>query len=139
MLLAVSANVVHTRMIAMTTFTIATGLVTILAFILQVSGKSTKYTKYISHAVFFFLGLNIGLLINLSTQMEITFPKEWTPRELLGTVLFTATGLLIAILVVMGVLLVDDGQRKAANQSASAISGFLIFLLVFFFSSFFPK
>ena len=121
----------------MTAFTIVTGLITIIAFILQLAGAAPKYKKYLSHSVALFFGLTAGLLLNFSSQLHVTLPKEWFPRQVMGLLLYSATGILIFLLTIMGVLLEDPERRKSANHSTPAVSGFLIFALLFYWSAFF--
>ena len=123
----------------MTYFAVLTGVATIFCIVLQFSGKFPAYRSYLSHASAMLLGLTAGLVVNLGASPAIRLPGTITARELLGLLLFSGTGLLAFVLMLATVIPEDKERRVAAAKSASAVSGFLLFLLIFFLADFFPR
>lgn len=121
-----------------TIFTIICGIATLISLWLQISGLLPQYRTYFSHAAAGFLGLTIGLSVNIGSQLNLRLPESLTPKQLVGVILFGGSGLLSAALILLSVLLRNEKQRKAASHAASAVSTFLIFALMFFLHSFFP-
>jgi hypothetical protein len=52
-------------------------------------------------------------------------------------ILFGGTGALVSILMLLSVFIQDAERRKIAVQTASGVSLFLVFLLMFFIHTFF--
>jgi len=118
-------------------FTVVTGIATLVSLFLQVSGLLGEKRKYLVYSTCFLVGLTLGLLLNIAFSVNVSLPVTTTPKQLLGLLLFSATGLLAFILFILTVVVEDEGRRKAATVGASAVSSFLLFLLVFFLNSFF--
>lgn len=99
----------HRRVV---TFTVIIGIATLLSLLLQVGGPFPHYKRYISHATFLFLGLTIGLLVNIALSINVSLPEKLTSKELLGFVLFGGTGFLVFILAVASVVVEDPDKRR---------------------------
>ena len=118
-------------------FTIVTGVATLVSLALQMAGVFPNHKKYLSHAMLLFLGMTLGLLLNITSSIHISLPETLSAREMLGLLLFSVTGILVFVLIILSVVTEDKQRRDTATRAASAVSGFLIFLLVFFVSTFF--
>ena len=121
----------------MTYFTIITGLVTILSFLLQIGGAFSQYKKYLSHATALLLGLTAGILLQMGASIQLTIPKTMTSREITGIALVLGTALLACILILTSVVVDNEERRRTATYAASSVSLFLFLLLAFFWSTFF--
>ena len=122
----------------MTTFTIITGIVSLIAFILQIKGLFPRYKKDYSATTLDFLGFTNGLIVASLTRVSLVLPESLSARNILGFLIFGCTGLLIFIFFVASALILDDKRRNDVSKIGSAVSGFFIFLLLFFPSTFFP-
>ena len=121
-------------------FTVATGLATLLSLFLQVSGiLGGDRKRYLAYSTLFLAGLTIGLLLNAAFSVNVVFPETVTPRQLLGLGLYSGASLLAMVLIILGVITQDPDRRREARVAGSAVSGFLIFLLMFFLNSFFGR
>lgn len=121
----------------MTAFTIITGLATLVGFFLQIRGMFPQYRKYYSAATFFTLGLTIGTAIAAFSGTTIQLPQSITPKNLMGFLLFGGSAILVFICFVASAFTTDKDRRSELSKIASAVSGFLIFILLFFTSTFF--
>ena len=115
----------------MFTFTIICGIATLVSLILQLTSLPAKYKKYFNQAMIFFLGATLGLLFNFASTVNVTLPETLTVAQLKSLFIVCGTGLLIAILILMSVLLENEKQRSDAARGASAASGFFILYLMF--------
>lgn len=122
----------------MTTFTIITGLATLIGFFLQIKDLLPNYRRYYFAATFFLLGLTLGFGLTSATQVSVNLPATLSPKNIIGFALFGGAGLLIVLCFTAAALVSDPKRRVEVSRIGSAVSGFLIFLLVFFSSSFFP-
>lgn len=122
----------------MTYFTIITGVVGILSFILQVCGAFPHHKKYLSHATALLLGLTIGMLLQMGASIQLTIPNTITFSEITGIALVLGTGLLAFILILTSVIVENQERRRTATVGASSVSLFLFILLAFFWGTFFP-
>jgi hypothetical protein len=123
----------------MTTFTIVTGIVTLIGFFLQIKGLLPRYKKYHTAATFIFLGVTIGVLIASFAKVSINVPESLSIRGIVGLALFGGAGSLIVVCFTASTLIEDESHRGEVSRIGSAVSGFLIFLLMFFSSFFFPE
>ena len=122
----------------MTAFTIITGVVTLLGFILQIRGSFPEYQRYFSVATSFLLGLTVGGGMAGIAGAQIYIPETITARNLFGFGLFGGTGLLIFVCFAGSLFIDDEKRRSEVAKIGSAVSGFFIFILLFFLSSLFP-
>lgn len=122
----------------MTTFSIITGIITIIGFVLQIKGLFPDYRRYFSAATFFFCGLTVGFVLSSATQVNVHLPETVTSKNLVGFALFGGTGSLVFLCFTAALFISDPKRRSEVTRIGSAVSGFLIFLLMFFSSSFFP-
>jgi len=122
----------------MTAFTIITGIATLLGFILQIKGLFPQYRPYYTAATFILFGLTIGVGVTSITGMSIHLPASISSRNMLGILLFGGTGLLIFLCFAAAAMLGDPQRRTEVSRIGSAVSGFLLFLLLFFVNTFFP-
>jgi hypothetical protein len=58
----------------MVTFTIITGIATLVSLFLQVQGLVPKHKKLMSQVWVFFAGMTLGLLCNTVSSISFTFP-----------------------------------------------------------------
>lgn len=123
----------------MTTFTIITGVITLLGFIFQIRGMFPEYRRYYTPVTIFMLGLTIGFGLSSITATNVYLPENATSRNMFGFALFGGTGLLIFLCFSASLFIEDKDRRSELSTIGSAVSGFFIFLLIFFSSSFFPK
>jgi hypothetical protein len=123
----------------MTYFSIITGVIGIISFLLQMGGIFPEYKKYLSHATTLLFGLTIGMFLQMGASIKIQVPQEISLREFAGISLALGSGLLIFILILTSVVVEDPGKRRTASSAASAVSLFLIFLLMFFWDIILPK
>jgi hypothetical protein len=121
----------------MTKFVIITGVATLISLIIQVSGLLPAYKKYLTHTTIFLLGATTGLLLNISTSLQLTIPEAITMRQIFGSLLYGGTGLLAFILIIMSVMIEDKDRREMAAKAASGVCGFLVLLLIFMGTSIF--
>ena len=123
----------------MTTFTLITGAVTVIGFILQIRNTFPKYRPYYSAATFVLLGLTIGILLASISGTTIHLPQTLSPKNIIGFVLFGGSSLLIFMFFVAAAFIDDKERRTQLSQIGSTVSGFLVFLLVFFTNTFFQS
>ncbi|MCY2989414.1 MAG: hypothetical protein NTY19_16295 [Planctomycetota bacterium] len=123
----------------MTYFTVITGAVTILSFLLQIGGALPQHKKYLSHATAVLLGLTAGMLLQMGASIQLTIAKTITVHEIIGLALVLGTGLLACILILTSVVVEDEQRRRTATIAASSVSLFLFLLLAFFWSTLFPS
>ena len=121
----------------LTYFTIITGIATLVSLVLQLSGSLMQYKAHIRYATVFLAGITIGLLANVALSVNVHFPVPVTAKQLLGFLLYGLSGLLASVLFVVSVATNDPERRVAARNAASAVSGFLVFILLFFLRTFF--
>lgn len=122
----------------MTAFTIITGVVTLIGFFLQLKGLFPRYRRYYSAATFFLFGLTVGVATASLAPITVNFPESLTTRTIVGLLLFAGTGLLIFICFTASVLVVDENRRNDVSKIGSAISGFLVLLVLVGPSYWFP-
>lgn len=122
----------------MTAFTIITGIATLVGFFLQIRGMLPQYRKYFAPATFFTLGLSVGTLIASIAGATINLPHSLTPKNILGFMLFGGSALLVFMCFVASGFTTDKERRSELSKIGSAVSGFLIFILLFFTTIFFP-
>lgn len=123
---------------AMLVFTIVTGLASLVGFILQIKDIFPKYRRYYSAATFILFGVTIGFGLNSLTGTTIHLPASLSPRNIIGILLFGGSGLLIFFCFAAAAMLGNQERRSELSRIGSAVSGFLIFLLMFFTNTFFP-
>jgi hypothetical protein len=123
----------------MTTFTIITGIATLLAFALQLRDVLPEYRRYYALITWSLLGLTAGLAIASFTNVTVLLPSTLSTRNIVGLLLFGGTGILVFLCFAASTLIADDKRRREVCQVGSAVSGFLIFLLLFFSSFCFPE
>ena len=123
----------------MTAFTIITGLATLIGFFLQIRGLFPEYRRYYIAATFFLFGLTVGVGTASVTGVSIQLPETISARSILGFALYAGTGLLIFVCFAATAVVADPARRSELSKIGSAVSGFLIFLLLFFTSWFFPS
>src|SRR5437016_3124051 len=111
----------------MTTFTIITGIVTLLGFFIQIKGFFPRYKKYYVAVTLIFLGFTIGLVTASLTHVSVQLKESLSARNILGFLLFGFSGLLICILFVASALTLEEKRRNDISKMGSAVSGFLIF------------
>jgi len=122
----------------MNVFTTITGIFTLLGFILQIRGIYPQYRRYYAPATLFTLGLTVGFGLNSITGTSVYLPDNITPRNIFGFALYGGTGLLIFMCFSASLFIQDKERRSELSTIGSAVSGFFIFLLIFFTSTFFP-
>ena len=123
----------------MNTFTIVTGIITLLGFVIQIRGMFPEYRRYYTPATIFMLGITIGFGLSSITATNVYLPDNITARNLFGFGLFGGTGLLIFLCFSASLFIKDKDRTSELSTIGSAVSGFFLFLLIFFSSSFFPK
>lgn len=123
----------------MNTFAIITGIATLLGFALQLRDSVPKYRKYYVPVTWSLLGLTSGLGIGSFANVTFLLPSNLSTRNIAGLLLYGGSGLLIFLLFTASTMIVDEKRRREICQIGSAVSGFLIFLLLFFSSFFFPE
>jgi hypothetical protein len=123
---------------AMLVFTIVTGVASLLGFILQIKDIFPKYRRYYTAATFILFGVTIGFGLNTLTGTTIQLPASLSPRNLIGILLFGGAGVLIFFCFTAAALIGNPERRSELSRIGSAVSGFLIFLLMFFINTFFP-
>jgi len=122
----------------MTAFAIITGVITLLGFIFQIKGLYPEYRRYYVSATFLLFGITIGTAIGALTQTTFTLSETLSTKSIVGFILIIGSGLLIFVCFSATALVVDEKRRSELAKIGSGVSGFLIFLLVFFVPSFFP-
>lgn len=122
----------------MTAFTIITGLITVIGFILQIKGMWPQYRTYYSSATFVLFGLTVGFGLSSISGTSIHLPESLSSRNIIGILLFGGSGLLIFMCFTATAVLSDVERRSEVSKIGSAVSGFLLFLLLFFVNTFFP-
>lgn len=122
----------------MEAFAIITGVVTLISFLLQIWTKIPKYKAYLTAATWFLFGMTAGVGIASLSGTSIHIPRSFTPNNLVGIGLFAGSGLLIVSCFAASIFITDSARRSEATKIGSAVSGFLVFLLMFFRASFFP-
>ena len=120
-------------------FTILVGMATLISLALQLSGPFEETPQILWYSTTFLGGVTLGLTLTVVFSPKFAYPVEFKARQFLGFLLYSTTGLLVFILFLLGALLEDQGQRADAQKLGSAVSGFLIFLLLFFLNSFFGE
>jgi len=123
----------------MNTFAIITGIATLLGFALQLRDLVPKYRKYYVPTTWSLLGLTAGLGIAAFTNVTFLLPSSLSTRNIVGLLLFGGSGLLVFVCFTASTMIADDKRRREICQIGSAVSGFLIFLLLFFSSFCFPE
>lgn len=122
----------------MLAFTIITGVASLVGFILQIKDIFPKYRRYYTAATFTLFGVTIGFGLNALTATTIQLPASLSPRNIVGILLFGGSGMLIFSCFAACGLLSNPERRSELSKIGSAVSGFLIFLLMFFVNTFFP-
>lgn len=123
---------------AMLIFTIVTGLASVVGFILQIKDIFPKYRRYYTAATFVLFGVTIGFGLNSLTGTTVHLPASLSPRNIIGILLFGGSGVLIFFCFTAAAMLGNPERRSELSRIGSAVSGFLIFLLLFFINTFFP-
>lgn len=123
----------------MTAFTIITGMVTLLGFFLQVKDYFPQYRRYYSSITLILLGITIGLSARTVSQITIQLAHPLTLTNIVGLILCGGSGLIISVSFIASVMLTDKERRMEASKIGSSVSGFLVFLLLFFYSFFFTN
>ncbi len=119
-------------------FTIVTGLASLVGFILQIKDIFPKYRRYYTAATFILFGVTIGFGLNSLTGTTIHLPASLSPRNIIGILLFGGSGVLIFFCFAAAAMLSNPDRRSELSRIGSAVSGFLIFMLLFFINTFFP-
>lgn len=119
-------------------FSAITGIATLVGFFLQIRGLFPDYRRYYSLATFTLLGVTIGFAISGITQTSVSLPSTISPKNIMGFILLGGSGLLIFLCFAASVLTSNQKTSEQASRLGSAVSGFLLFLLIFFYQSFFP-
>lgn len=122
----------------MTAFSIITGIATLIGFFLQIKGLFPEYRRYYASATFFLFGLTIGFASASLTGVSIHLPESISAKNIMGFSLYGGTGLLVFVCFCASALISDPKRRSEVSKIGSAVSGFLIFLLMFFNGTFFP-
>jgi hypothetical protein len=122
----------------MAAFSIITGIVTLIGFLLQIRGCFPKYRRYYSFGTLFLFGLTAGFALASLTGVSIHLPDSISAKNIMGFSLFGGAGLLVFVCFCASALISDSQRRSEVSKIGSAVSGFLIFLLIFFNGSFFP-
>lgn len=124
----------------LTGFSILTGFLTVASFLLQVKGSFPKYSGHLKATSLFLLGATIGLGASSITgaTMTIQLPEAISVRNIVGFFVFGGAGVLVFLCFGAMTLVSDDQRRVELSKVGSAVSGFLIFMLVFFVPVFFP-
>lgn len=122
----------------MTAFTIITGIVTLIGFFLQLKGLLPQYRRYYAAATFFLFGLTVGLVMASLAHVTVNFPEFLTIRTIVGLLLFGGSSLLIFICFTASALIQDEKRRNDVSKIGSAVSGFLVLLVLLGPSSWFP-
>src|SRR5689334_17905802 len=108
----------------MTTFTIITGIVTLIGFFIQVKDLFPRYRRYYSVATIFLFGLTIGAGIASLAHVTVNFPESLTTRNIVGLLLFSGSGLLIFSCFAASTIIQDEKRRNDVSKIGSAVSGF---------------
>lgn len=122
----------------MTIFVIITGIATLIGLFLQIRKRFPRYRRYYTPPTFMMLGFTIGYIANSITGTVTSLPENITPINILGYALYGGTALLIVGLFLSSIFIQNNDHRSDISRIGSAVSGFLIFLLIFFTSTFFP-
>lgn len=123
----------------MNTFAIVTGIATLLGFALQLRDLVPKYRKYYVPVTWLLLGLTAGLGFGAFANVTVLLPSTLSTRNVVGLLLFGGSGLLVFVCFTASTMIADEKRRREICQIGSAVSGFLIFLLLFFSSFCFPE
>ncbi len=122
----------------MNTFTIITGLITFIGICSSNSRNVSEYRRYYTSATFFMLGLTVGFGLSSVTGTAIHLPDTITAKNLFGFALFGGTGLLIFLCFSASLFIPEKERRSELSKIGSAVSGFFLFILIFFPLHFFP-
>src|SRR5690349_10085654 len=118
-------------------FSIVTGIAGLISLILQVSDKFQERRNELAQLTMLLVGLTIGLFLNIALDVRVSFPIAATSKELVGLGLYGGSGMLVFVLFILAAVTSHAERRTMARNAAAAVSGFLIFLLIFFVDTFF--
>jgi|CXWL01.1.fsa_nt_gi hypothetical protein len=119
-------------------FSAITGIATLVGFYLQIRGLFPDYRRFYSLATFTLLGITIGFAVSEATQTTIELSATISPKNIIGFMMLGGSGLLVFLCYAASVLTSNQKASAQASKLGSAVSGFLLFLLIFFYRSFFP-
>jgi hypothetical protein len=122
----------------MTAFTIITGVATLIGFFIQIKGLLPNYRQYFAAATYLLFGVTLGFGAASLSQIEVTLKEALTARNFLGIFLFGGSGVLVFICFVASTFIKEQKRRSEISRLGSAVSGFLVFLVIFFSSFCFP-
>ena len=123
----------------MNAFAILTGIITVVAFLIQLWDRKPAWKPYLARISWIGVGILVGLASRFVIEINVSGPERVTLLEGLGLLLFGGAGILIALFFLTYVFSENDSRSQKAYRTATDLTSTLAIALIMFSFLFFGK